>query len=265
MFSLGKKIITASGIALVLVSSSALTLADSQQDLTEARQESQIMTTYALSPYLRANDLKVVVNNGKATLTGKVDEDVNKDLAKQIALSVSGIKDVDNKIIVESEYLPKTTSQSYGQIVDDATATAAVKSRLAWSKFVESQSITVTTKNGRVTLTGTVANSESKDASGRLAMATRGVISVSNQLSVTNKAVPHETTQAISDAWITTKVKSTFFYSSNVSGSDIEVNTVQGMVTLKGRVDSGAERALAIELAQNLRGVKSVNAKDLTN
>jgi osmotically-inducible protein OsmY len=67
----------------------------------------------------------------------------------------------------------------------------------------------------------------------------------------------------MSDSWITTKVKSTFMYSSNVSGADISVNTEKGVVTLSGKLDSGAEQALAIELAQNIRGVKSVSAKQL--
>jgi osmotically-inducible protein OsmY len=53
-------------------------------------------------------------------------------------------------------------------------------------------------------------------------------------------------------------------YSSNVNGSDIDVSTSAGVVTLKGKVDSGAERALAIELADNVRGVKSVQAQSLT-
>ena len=44
--------------------------------------------------------------------------------------------------------------------------------------------------------------------------------------------------------------------SSNVAGSDIAVSTDKGIVTLSGNVDSGAERALAIELAQNVEGVK---------
>ena len=69
----------------------------------------------------------------------------------------------------------------------------------------------------------------------------------------------------MSDGWITTKVKSTYMYSSNVDGSDIAVNTDKGIVTLSGKVDSGAERALAIELAQNVRGVKSVYSKALTS
>ena len=59
-------------------------------------------------------------------------------------------------------------------------------------------------------------------------------------------------------------MKSTYVYSSNVDGSDITVSTDNGIVTLSGKVDSGAERALAIELAQNVRGVKSVQSKALT-
>ncbi len=53
-------------------------------------------------------------------------------------------------------------------------------------------------------------------------------------------------------------------YSSNVKGSDVEVSTKGGVVTLSGKLGSGAERALAIELADNVRGVKSVNAETLT-
>jgi osmotically-inducible protein OsmY len=68
----------------------------------------------------------------------------------------------------------------------------------------------------------------------------------------------------IADGWITTKVKSTYMYSTNVNGSDIAVSTNAGVVTLTGKVDSGAERALAIELAHNVRGVKSVDSTALT-
>ena len=53
-------------------------------------------------------------------------------------------------------------------------------------------------------------------------------------------------------------------YSTNVKGSDIAVSTNAGVVKLTGKVDSGAERALAIELAHNVRGVKSVDSTALT-
>ena len=48
----------------------------------DARQESQIWTTFALSPYLSANDIKVTVRQGKATLSGNVGDGVSKDLAR---------------------------------------------------------------------------------------------------------------------------------------------------------------------------------------
>jgi len=263
MINASKKLIMTSAIACSLASLGSFAHADAKQDLTEARQETQIWTTYALSPYLRAHDIKVDVDNGKATLSGNVDEDVNKELAKQIALGVSGIKEVDNKIVVQADYVPKASNKDYGQAIDDATVTTAAKSRLAWSK-VDSGNVSVETKAGRVTLTGEVASAEAKEAVVRLVKGTRGVVSVNNQLVVNSKGKAADSTQVFTDSWITTKVKSIFFYSSNVSGSDIDVSTLNGVVTLKGKVSSGAERALAVELAENLRGVKSVNAKELT-
>ena len=60
----------------------------------------------------------------------------------------------------------------------------------------------------------------------------------------------------ITDSWISTKVKSTYIYSSNIDASQITVSTQGGVVSLSGKLDSGAQRALAIELAENVRGVK---------
>jgi hyperosmotically inducible periplasmic protein len=237
------------------------------QDVTAARQESQIWTTYALSPYLRANDLQVSVQDGKATLTGKVEEGISKDLAKQIALGVKGVKEVDNQIMVEADFVPpvQSSARSYGEMIDDATINAAVKSKLMWSKYTDGLSMDVDTKAGKVKLQGAVDSAAAKDLAGRLAMNTDGVVAVNNRLVVkpdTSKSA--EVERNTSDGWITTKVKSTFMFSSNVNSSDIAVNTEGGIVTLVGRVDSGAEQALAIELAQNIRGVKSVQSKDLT-
>ena len=138
MYTQFRKLTLASGIALAMVGISGAAAADTvSQDITEARQETQIWTTYALSPYLRANDLKVSVHAGKATLSGKVEDDVNKDLAKQIALGVSGIKErrqpdrrADRLCSSEGEHLP----QFWRIRLTTPTITAAVKSKLLWSK-----------------------------------------------------------------------------------------------------------------------------------
>lgn len=257
----------------LLIMSSACLAATPSQEVVNARQETQIWTTYALSPYLRANDIKVSVDAGKATLTGTVEEDVNKDLATAIAKGVNGIKDVDNKIEVLADYKPSATGRGYGDHIDDLTITSTVKSKLLWSKYTDSQSITVETEAGKVTLIGTADTEEAKALASRLATGTHGVKSVDNKLIVNKtpgvtglaKASTKELSKTIADSWITTKVKSTFLYSRNVNSSDINISTNAGIVTLSGKVDSGAERALAIELAQNIRGVKSVQSKALVN
>lgn len=258
-----------------------------KKTLTDVRQETQIWTTYALSPYLRSSDIKVSVQDGKATLSGTVEEGVSKDLAKQIALGVSGIKDVDNKIAIKADYSPAESSEarSFGEFIDDASVTAAVKSKLLWSRYADGLATDVDTKNGKVSLTGTADSAAAKELAGRLAKNTHGVKSVDNQLTLNksaksedakedkksgksegddkNKEEVSKAGQEISDTWITTKVKSTFMYSNNVNSSNISVTTDKGIVDLSGTVDSGAERELAIEIAQNLRGVKSVTSKNL--
>ncbi|MDZ4729881.1 MAG: BON domain-containing protein [Xanthomonadales bacterium] len=277
MYKQTRKLVLASAITLALASvSGAAAAAATEQDVIEARQESQIETTYSLSRYLRANDIQVSVDDGTATLSGTVEEDVNKDLAKQIALGVTGIKTVDNQIMVAADYTPPARSsedRSFGEVVDDATITASIKSKLLWSKSTEGLDMDVDSRMGMVTLNGTADTGASKELAGRMAKNTHGVIAVDNKLLVENASVAadpknaaseNETTQALSDGWITTKVKSTYMYSSNVDSDEISVSTDAGIVTLTGKVASGAERALATELAQNVRGVKSVNATALT-
>jgi hyperosmotically inducible protein len=69
--------------------------------------------------------------------------------------------------------------------------------------------------------------------------------------------------QAVSDTWITSKVKSSFIADQSLSGLDIKVETNQGVVALSGVVASEAERDLAVAKAQEIEGVKAVSAEAL--
>ncbi len=280
-----KNLIALSGLAFALMTIGQTAQSETMtQSMTDVRQEVQIWTTYTLNPYLRSSDLKATVKDGKATLTGSVPEGVNKDLAREIALGVQGIKEVDNQIVIDGEKSASMQApvSGYAEVIDDAGITLAVKSKLLWSKYTSALQTTIETKSGRVTLTGTADSPAAKDLAGRLAGNTKGVISVKNMLVVhapkalaaqvstgtrvavdTTKIMTASTEQAVTDSWITTKVKSTLLYSSNVAGSDIVVTTNQGIVTLTGKLASGAERALAVELAQNVLGVKRVESKGL--
>ena len=63
------------------------------------------------------------------------------------------------------------------------------------------------------------------------------------------------------DGWITMKIHSSYIPENVLEGSNIDVDTASGVVTLNGTVPSEAARARAIALAKTTDGVKSVTDK----
>jgi hyperosmotically inducible protein len=70
--------------------------------------------------------------------------------------------------------------------------------------------------------------------------------------------------QPMGDAWITTKVKSDLLATPDVSGMAIDVDTKDGVVMLKGEVDSKAQADTAVAVAKKIDGVKKVDSSGLT-
>ena len=62
----------------------------------------------------------------------------------------------------------------------------------------------------------------------------------------------------MSDAAITTAVKTKLLADTTTPGLKIDVDTSNGVVTLNGTVPNAAEKRRAIELARGTSGVKSV-------
>lgn len=60
------------------------------------------------------------------------------------------------------------------------------------------------------------------------------------------------------DAWVTTQTKLALWTTSGISSSEVEVDTVGGIVTLHGKVSSAADKASAEREAHKIEGVKSV-------
>lgn len=66
------------------------------------------------------------------------------------------------------------------------------------------------------------------------------------------------TGEAITDGWITTTVSARFVDEALLKGSNINVDTNDHVVTLKGTVKSDAARARAVEVARSTKGVTRV-------
>ena len=64
--------------------------------------------------------------------------------------------------------------------------------------------------------------------------------------------------QPVKDGWVTMKIHSMFIPENALDGSNVDVDTDSGVVTLSGTVASEAGRARALAIAKSTDGVKSV-------
>jgi osmotically-inducible protein OsmY len=94
-------------------------------------------------------------------------------------------------------------------------------------------------------------------------VATAGLATAQSTQQVKDQTVSAaQTTGATAaDFDITTAVKTKLLADKTVGGSNINVDTTDGVVTLSGPVDSAAEKAQAIKLASRTHGVKRVVSK----
>lgn len=249
------------------------------EELREARIETQIATAFALNRHLQLFAFEIEVDGSTVVLSGSVEDAIEKDLAEEVARGVDGVSKVENRVVVEpdmkvvrDEGKADSAERDFATTVDDATITASVKSRLLWNRHTDGLKINVDTHRGVVTLRGTVATSATKALAERLTENTDGVRTVHNKLEVAKggadvvdktKAGVDKMGDVVSDSWITTRVKSSLLYSKGVEGTDIHVETRDGVVKLRGTVDNPSERELAIAITRDIRGVRDVDAKHL--
>jgi len=92
-----------------------------------------------------------------------------------------------------------------------------------------------------------------------VATACAGAITTVHASGQTTGMQQQESVQPGSDTWITTKVKADLLATKDISGLEIKVETVNGVVTLSGDVDSQAEADKAVAVTQGIKGVSRVD------
>lgn len=118
--------------------------------------------------------------------------------------------------------------------------------------YLKDDAIRIKSRDGAVTLKGTVGEEAHKALAGETVASLPEVKSVDNQLKI-KEGLPAE----MSDAWLSTKVKTTLLFHRNVSAMT-EVDTRDGIVTLHGEADRPAQKDLTTEYAKDVEGVKDV-------
>jgi hyperosmotically inducible protein len=141
---------------------------------------------------------------------------------------------------------------AYADKMDDRIESSAKKSYV-FKTYLKNDDIKIESKDGAVTLTGYVSEESHKSLAQETVASLPGVKSVDNKLEVKGELLIEN-----SDAWLTAKVKTTFLFHRSVSAMT-EVDTKDGIVTLKGDATSQAQKDLTSEYAKDVEGVKDVN------
>src|SRR5580693_8033089 len=145
------------------------------------------------------------------------------------------------------------TSASARASDTDSRIESSAASSYTFKTYLKDDSIKTESKDGAVTLTGTVADESQKSMAENTVASLPGVKSVDNELQI-NGEQPAEH----SDSWITMKVKSALLFHRNVSATGTTVYTENGVVTLQGVASSLAQKELTTEYAKDVDNVKTV-------
>jgi osmotically-inducible protein OsmY len=130
-----------------------------------------------------ATATKVDVNAGVVTLTGTVDNSAQKDLTEAYVKDISGVKSVNNQLVV-NDNSRDGRDHPVAESIDDASITTEVKSALLFHRSTSVLKTKVTTTNGVVMIGGEATSDAEKDLVSKLAGSVRGVKSVDNDMTV---------------------------------------------------------------------------------
>lgn len=129
-----------------------------------------------------------------------------------------------------------------------------VVDQLYWDQRVDASDVEVAVDDGEVSLSGVVPNFISRQAAENDVISIPGVLKVNNQLEV---LYPTAITLPTDDE-IQTHLESVIKWNSYMDESGIGISVEDGVVTLKGSVDSYWKKERLDDVARDILGVKDV-------
>lgn len=213
-------------------------------------------------------DLNVDTVDGRVTLHGKVDSDIEKAEAETIARRVEGVADVRNLLAVNRGGERATEA---AKVADDSLK-EQVATVLKRDAALEDSDIEVKSVNGGiVVLAGEAKTLSAHQRAIRDARAVPGVRQVASEIRSPDSLADAEIWEdgkqtgaregleaAASDGWLTTKVKVQLMAEPGLSPFGVNVDTSGGVVTLFGTVPTERLKEQAATQAKGVKGVKAV-------
>ena len=160
--------ITIATIAVLAASGAARAQAPQEdENLTALLAAEQVKATLLEKGGAKALPIRVTMDRATAILTGEVESKVIQELAKEVALSVDGVKKVDNRLRVagekpNAERSNAEASQDAVGELNDARLESAVKTALYREIGVRASKLEVEAVNGVVSVRGAVPDAARK-------------------------------------------------------------------------------------------------------
>lgn len=222
----------------------------------------QIETLYLLNEHLNPFNINTTTQNGNVMISGSVNDEVQKELAEDLALSVKGVAFVDNRLVVINTVVGEKERRTWKQRVADRAISASVKGRMLLNGEFKGLKIGISTINSVVTLYGVVPTEEHVTGMLKVAEETKGVAEVVNSLTVRKKDDAYDavrgTGRQISDEWIESRVETAVLLNRHLSIRELDVEVDDGICILTGSVNSEAKKELAGQIADSIQGVGEV-------
>jgi osmotically-inducible protein OsmY len=190
-------------------------------------------------PRIASSTIAVNTIEGIVTLTGNVNNLVQKQYAELEAKKIRGVLGVINKLIVKPMIRP------------DIEIRHDIRRRIINSSDISSESIGVKVENGAVVLTGVVPSYSEKQEADLLAGEVRGVMSIDNNIMMSFGPKRPDTEI---NADIRTKIGRDVY----LAELPITVRVEKGVASLSGQVDNAYEKDRATEDALGIANVSSV-------
>lgn len=232
-----------------------------KESARDAAITARIETTYLFDRNLNPFNINTTTRDGSVTITGSVADEIQRELAEQIAASVEGVVGVTNKITVVGTFVSLRPKRTWLQRIDDLSLAATVRSRLLYHKGFKGLKISVTSELSYITLHGVVASKEQKERIGKIVHDTKSVLGVKNNLTVRSKGGIEDAAdvgQRFSEEWTEKRVEAALVFNRYLSVRDLSVEIDDGVCILTGVVDIDEQKDLAAAVAASIRGVDSI-------